>query len=174
MRLISPVFPGTVFAVGAILEVGLLAATSQDRDPALPVWAQLIPLGIVLGIGAWGLVRLFAHERDTAIRLAALEEKLSSRQEAQHRENLTRFTHLDSKLDPLLVMMMGVQGRGGYLDEISRNRERRHALSQHIQMLHSDLYHLCEWAEAVGAKLEVPYRCPPPPQHRRSGDAPDG
>lgn len=179
MRLISPIFPGTVFAIGAITEVAILTQTAGGGG--LPIWAQLIPMGIVLGIGTWGLLRLFHLEEKTTAKFLALEEKWAERADAQHMENQraaagyasevnTKLETLNAKIDPVLFMMMGVQGKGGYLEELTKNRDRRHQLANEIQALRGDLYQLCRVVQRIGEKVGVVYDPPDPPPHRRVGD----
>ncbi len=168
MRFPLPFIPGATFAAGATAEVAILAATVQTGDVGIPIWVQIIPMGIVLGIGTWGLLRLFAHERETSARIATLERELAHKADAQHDENIRRFEKLEEKLEPVLFAVMGFQGRGGYHEEKERLMgevsDMRHGLSNWIQYMN-------DWADRVGEHAQCRFEPPPVElRGRRRGD----
>jgi ABC-type nickel/cobalt efflux system permease component RcnA len=198
MRLISPALPGTAFMVGAVSEVGLLVTQAQAATSTLgiPVWLQVLPLGLVVGVGSWGIIRLFQHERDTASRFeasekkwqdrfeaseekwherfAALETKWEERGERQHRDNLDRMERIDDRLKPLDFLIMGIQGEGSYSEERKLNRDRRHEFAGHLTNIYALLHTYGAWAARVGEKVtpREPFSPLPMPTgpHRRMGD----
>lgn len=170
MRLIPPVLPGVAFFAGAAAEVGVLLyqAALVTRDVArdvVPMWVQLIPVAIVFGIGGWGLLRLFQHERETDRRFRELERQTEERSSARHQENVATLAAINEKLDPLCYLLLGVQGQGGLMAD----RSRLPALEATVAVLDRDVASLQVWAARMGDEQHMPYD-PPPRRGRRRED----
>ena len=186
MRLVSAAPLGLAGLVGAEVGLGLMAAQAAGA-PTLPALLIGIGLSLPVIVVGWFVRDHFALRREVAtdkdVRKVVLEEA-KSLIKTRHAENQKtaaeyagavngRLDRLEEKLDPVLFMMMGVGGKGGYLEEVTRNRDRRHAFANYLHTIQSDFFHLSEWAELVGKQLGIPYRSPTLPLHRRTGDSAD-
>lgn len=177
MRLLTPLPGMGLAALAGLAAVGAQVAESPTLQSILYTVALALPV-VVLG---WFARDHLALRRDREKDRKELEAWI----EARHKENQRvaadyaaavnrKMEQIDDKLDPVLFMVMGVQGREGYLDERERNRERRHRLANEIQAIRLELSMLGKMVERIGHKVGIPYDAPQAPSERRRNTDPDG
>lgn len=175
MRLISPALPGLGFIAAAAAEVGLLVTQGQPAArEVVPLWVQMIPVAIIFAIGSWGIVRLFAHERDTARKFEELEDHIQTRDDARHRENQQAISTLAAQQTQMNFLLMGIQGQGGLLDDKAKNQERRHELAQEITIIYALLREQAVFLTRVGERIKLPFEPAPVARPRRRRGEEDG
>ena len=176
MKLFLPT-PG-VLAVAAATEIGIIVA-GVGEEPSIRSILFAVGLGLPVLVLGWFANDHFALRRERVKDREEFYRAMGERHEENQRvadEHARVLNHkieeLSAKMDPVMHLVLGVQGKEGYMDERNRNRDRRHELANAIHGLQMELHMMGRVLQEVCGKVGISYEPPDMPshQHRRHGD----
>lgn len=183
LRSIVPALPGIGYIVASAVYLAPGVGPSNDQ------WG---PLSLLLGIGAFGLIRLFQHERDTKREFAILRDEREQREKQlqeeseerverarqiveeqmrvdrtdrlrMHADNLVLLTKLSDGFAALSFTVHGHSGMPGLAHAAAYNDDVRQSILEHLSVMES-------WITMAAQRDDMPeWVAPQPIERRRTG-----